>query len=65
MNMKFSVLRNVEMCILIASTNVADQSAASIFCSTRTIEEYCPSLKMEATCSSETLMGALLLDYNV
>lgn len=74
MNMKFTVLRNVKLCILIASTNVAGcrsicclhlQDRRFVFCSTRTIEEHSPSLKMEATCSSEALMGALILNYNV
>jgi hypothetical protein len=37
MNMKFTVLRNVKLCILVTSTNAADQSVASIF----RIEDLC------------------------
>jgi len=37
MNMKFTVLRKVKLCILAASTNVADQSAAYIF----KVEDLC------------------------
>ena len=41
------------------------QGRRFVFCSAHTREEYSPSRKMEATCPSEALMGALLLDYNV
>lgn len=41
------------------------QGRKFVFCSTHTREEYSTSPKMEATCSSEALMGALLLDCNV
>lgn len=41
------------------------QDRRFVFCSTHTLEEHSPSLKMEATCSTETLMGALLLDHNM
>ena len=37
MKMKFAVLRNVKLFILVASTNVSDQSTASFF----RIEDLC------------------------
>ena len=37
MNMKCTVLRNVKLCVLVASTDVAAQSAASIF----RVEDLC------------------------
>jgi len=37
MNMKFTVLRKMKLCILVTSTNVADQSSAYIF----RVEDLC------------------------